>query len=124
MSTRPTVATLEAMATTSTNPGILRRHVPAFCAGLWCCAVSVALLATLSSLDDDSFDGLNNLFQVPFALPWFLLPLPAWFDWSSAADAWAVAAMGWLNGLLLYTLLRRLFPPRQGAVIRDSAGYP
>ena len=68
---------------------------------VWTVAVTIALVVTLHSLDTDSFDGLNNLVQLPFALPWFLLPLPALFDWSHTADAWAAAAMGWVNGLII-----------------------
>ena len=67
---------------------------------LWCGAVVYALVWTLDSLrKPDGFDGLNNMLQIPLALPWFLLPIGG--IWSHEADAWIVAGMGWLNALLL-----------------------
>lgn len=74
---------------------------------MWSVAVAGALAVTLHSLNTDDFDGLNNLLQIPLALPWFLLPLPALTGWSHEVDAWAVAAMGWANGLLIAAWLRR-----------------
>ena len=68
-------------------------------AGLWAVAVAVALAVTLHRLRTDAFDGLNNLLQIPLALPWFLLPTGA--IWGHTVDAWVAAGMGWLNGLLV-----------------------
>jgi hypothetical protein len=70
---------------------------------VWSLAVAGALQTTLQSLRTEDFDGLNNMFQIPFALPWFLLPLPAVTGWSYETDAWVVAGMGWFNGLILGT---------------------
>jgi hypothetical protein len=54
-------------------------------------------------LETDDFDGLNNLFEIPFALPWFLLPIGG--IWSHQIDAWIAAGMGWLNALLILLFL-------------------
>jgi hypothetical protein len=75
--------------------------------------VAIALVTTLMSVDDD-FDGLNNLYQIPFALPWFLVPIGG--IWSRETDAWIAAAMGWFNAALILIYLpawqrRRLPPP-------------
>lgn len=86
--------------TRSGNAGLV------FLAG-WSLAVTGALAAMLHSLATDDFDGLNNIWQIPFALPWFLVPLPAITSWSYEADAWAVAVMGWMNGFLLAAWIRR-----------------
>lgn len=74
---------------------------------VWSVLVIVALANTLASLKSSDFDGLNNLFQIPFALPWFLLPLPALTGWSHETDAWVVAGMGLLNGVLLAHWINR-----------------
>jgi hypothetical protein len=57
---------------------------------VWSLAVAGALQTTLQSLRAEDFDGLNNMFQIPFALPWFLLPLPAVTGWSYETDAWTL----------------------------------
>ena len=79
---------------------------------VWSLAVAGALATTLHSLRTEDFDGLNNMSQVPFALPWFLLPLPAVTGWSYEADAWVVAGMGWLNGLILGLWIALRLPKR------------
>jgi hypothetical protein len=79
---------------------------------VWSLLVAGALAATLDSLRSSDFDGLNNLLQIPFALPWFLLPLPSITDWSNQTDAWALAGMGWLNGVILALWVRRRLTPR------------
>jgi hypothetical protein len=66
-------------------------------------AVAGTLLAALDSLSKSDFDGLNNIFQLPFALPWFLLPIGG--IWSHEVDAWVAAGMGWLNAALLLLYL-------------------
>jgi hypothetical protein len=68
---------------------------------VWAVLVAIALVATLSSLQEADFDGLNNLLQIPLALPWSLLPVPGLTGWSHEADAWFLAAMGWVNGTIL-----------------------
>src|SRR5262245_47768990 len=55
----------------------------------WCVLVAIALQSTLSSLRTDDFDGLNNMLQIPFALPWFLIPIGGL--WSHETDAWVAA---------------------------------
>jgi len=61
----------------------------------WSLAVAGALAVTLDSLATEDIDGLNNILQIPFALPWFLLPLPGLTGWSNETDAWVTAGMGW-----------------------------
>jgi hypothetical protein len=65
----------------------------------WDALVAYALTTALRTLSRDDFDGLNNLFQIPFALPWFLIPLGGL--WSHATDAWIIAGYGWFNGVIL-----------------------
>lgn len=72
-------------------------------AAVWSVAVAIALVLTLNSLSTDDFDGLNNMLQIPFALPWFLLPIGG--IWSHEVDAWIAAAMGWFIALLILLLL-------------------
>jgi hypothetical protein len=91
------------------------RRIPALCAIAWAIGTAGALALTLASLSEYSFDGLNNLLQIPFALPWFLLPLPAIFNWSNTTDAWATALMGWVNSVLIYLLLMRRARRRDAA---------
>lgn len=69
---------------------------------IWSALVGAALMATLDSLRTDEFDGLNNVLQIPFALPWCLIPIGD--RWSHETDAWIVAGMGWFNGLLILAL--------------------
>lgn len=73
----------------------------------WAVLVGVALMWTLDSLRTEDFDGLNNMFQIPFALPWLLFPAPAVFGQSYEADAWVTAGMGWFNAVLLVFLVPR-----------------
>lgn len=74
---------------------------------VWSLLVGEALIATLDSLRTEGFDGLNNLFQIPFALPWFVmwLVIPIGGIWSYETDAWITAGMGWFNGLLILMFL-------------------
>ncbi len=51
------------------------RSVPTAAAGLYTLLVLVALALTLQSLSRDDFDGLNNVLQLPLALPWAILPV-------------------------------------------------
>lgn len=85
---------------------MVMRH-PGLCAAAWAIGTAAALVLTLASLSESSFDGLNNILQIPFALPWFLVPLPAIFNWSHQADAWGAAVMGWVNSALIYFALAR-----------------
>jgi hypothetical protein len=80
-----------------------------------------------TALRAEPFDGLNNLFQIPFALPWFLIPIGG--IWSHETDAWIAAGMGWFNGLLILMFLpawlsRRLNAqaPRSQQICRTGAG--
>ena len=79
---------------------------------VWSLLVAGALVSTLSSLRETAFDGLNNMLQIPLALPWSLLPLPGWADWSHETDAWVLAAMGWANGAIVALWLDRRLRPR------------
>jgi hypothetical protein len=73
-------------------------------AGAWLIGTGVALAVTLRSLATQDYDGLNNLFQWPFGLPWMLLPM---FSGSSnVAYAWLSAACGVVNAILIYAWLR------------------
>jgi hypothetical protein len=51
------------------------RDDPIAAAGLYTLLVLVALALTLQSLSRDDFDGLNNVLQLPLALPWAILPV-------------------------------------------------
>ncbi len=65
--------------------------------------VVAALVVTLRPLSKHDYDGLNNMLQVPLALPWwFVVPAPG----SHAVDAWMTAGLGPLNAILLNVLLR------------------
>jgi ABC-type sulfate transport system permease component len=83
------------------RPGVGVNRWSAIAAALWSAAVGYALTWTLDSLSEPGgFDGLmNNMLQIPLALPWFLLPISG--IWSHEVDAWIVAGMGWLNALLI-----------------------
>jgi hypothetical protein len=83
------------------QPRITRLSAGVF--AVWSLLVGGALFATLHSLRAEPFDGLNNLFQIPFALPWFLIPIGG--IWSHETDAWIAAGMGWFNGLLILMFL-------------------
>ena len=67
--------------------------------------VAIALVVvTLRSLDKDDFDGLNNLFQLPLALPWSITPRGT----DHVQNAYIDAGFGALNATLLYLWLRRV----------------
>jgi hypothetical protein len=59
--------------------GLLRQpkvdRLSAAVGALWSIGVAAALWATLTSLRTSDFDGLNNILQFPFALPWLLIPI-------------------------------------------------
>jgi hypothetical protein len=81
-------------------------RITTFSAGVfatWSLLVGGALVGTLHSLRTEPFDGLNNMFQIPFAMPWFLIPIGG--IWSLETDAWIAAGMGWFNGLLILMFL-------------------
>ncbi|MCZ7525160.1 MAG: hypothetical protein M5U14_01450 [Acidimicrobiia bacterium] len=71
---------------------------------LWLAATAGALLVTLSSLAQDDFDGLNNIFQLPLAFPWVLLPIGTS---NHHLNAWIDAGLGVVNAVLLHFWLRR-----------------
>ena len=71
---------------------------------LWVALVVGALALTLRSLRQDDFDGLNNILQIPLALPWFLIPSP---EWSHEANAWRDFGAGLLNGMIIFILVTR-----------------
>jgi hypothetical protein len=71
---------------------------------LWIAGTIVALLSTLHSLRIEEFDGLNNILQIPFALPWFLLPIGTS---NHFLDAYMVSLMGLANAGILNRWLRR-----------------
>lgn len=72
---------------------------------LWALGTVGALTVTLRSLRNDDFDGLNNFLQLPFALPWGMLPTA--IVTTHYQDAWVLAAMGLLNAFLLHVRLGR-----------------
>lgn len=74
----------------------------------WALGTVAVLPVTLHSLRTTDFDGLNNILQIPFALPWFLLPTGAVL--SLTQDAWVAAGEGLLNAGLLALWLRRRRP--------------
>lgn len=74
--------------------------------GGWALGTVGALVLTLPAVaPGKNFDGLNNLFQIPFALPWFLIPLAP--RASGVASAWIAAGMGILNAALIFVWVRR-----------------
>lgn len=73
-------------------------------AATWVVLVVGALVATLQSLGTDDFDGLNNMLQIPLALPWFII-VPS--VGSHVADAWIVAGLGMLNAVLLFVVVTK-----------------
>lgn len=69
-------------------------------AGLWALGTATALAVTLPSVQPGKdFDGLNNMFQISFALPWSLLPVGSR---DHVRDTWVAAGMGLLNAGLIY----------------------
>lgn len=78
---------------------------------VWAAGTIAALIVTLSSLHTNDFDGLNNITQLPFALPWLLFPTAIWT--SHYQDAWVLAAEGLLNAGILHIWLRRRFEPHK-----------
>jgi hypothetical protein len=87
---------------------IQRRLAALTVSGVWSLLVLGALLSTLSSLRNDDFDGTNNILQLPLALPWNViagfvqLPVRQNTHW-----AYLDACFGWLNGALMYAVVRR-----------------
>jgi hypothetical protein len=71
----------------------------------WAAGTVIALVVTLRSLSQDDFDGLNNMLQIPLALPCFVVPTAAVL--SPTRDACIVAGEGLVNALLLHIGLRR-----------------
>lgn len=71
--------------------------------------VVIALLVTLRSLSAEDFDGLNNMLQIPLALPWWIV-VPA--PWGHTADAWVTAVLGLMNAGFVYLLLCRFLKAR------------
>jgi peptidoglycan/LPS O-acetylase OafA/YrhL len=83
----------------------MSRILPAAVAIAYLTLVLLALLLTLNSLDTTDSSGLNNLFQVPLALPWWIIvPAPE----SHVADAWLTAALGGLNACIVFLAIRAL----------------
>lgn len=74
----------------------------------WVGGVLVALLLTLDSLRQDDFDGLNNVLQLPFALPWILLAPMVGLSVGNdhVLNAYVDAGVGLFNGALLYMGMR------------------
>lgn len=87
------------------NESVRRRRQAILIAGLWAVGTLVALAYTLPAVQPGKdFDGLNNMLQIPFALPWFLLPIGTA---DHVRDAWVTGLMGLLNSVLLFLSLRR-----------------
>ncbi|MGQ0434171.1 MAG: hypothetical protein ACT452_17425 [Microthrixaceae bacterium] len=81
-----------------------RPRLAAICAALWALGTVAALLITLPYVQPGvDFDGLNNMFQVPFALPWFLL-LTGSND--HVRDTWMLAGVGLVNSAIIYCAIR------------------
>jgi hypothetical protein len=81
------------------TPREARVRAAAFLVG-WSFLVAGALVLTLRSLSRTDFDGLNNFWQIPLALPWFLLPIGV-LTRSHHTDAWIAAGMGLVNGVII-----------------------
>lgn len=95
----------DAIRTTMTT---MERHtisrVALLITAVWIALVVGALVLTLQALQRTDFDGLNNILQIPLALPWFLIPSP---PWSHEANAWRDAAAGLLNAVIIFVLVSR-----------------
>jgi hypothetical protein len=89
------------------TPRETRIHVIAFLA-VWSSLVAGAFVVTLRSLNGTDFDGLNNFWQIPLALPWFMLPI-GMLTRSHQTDAWIAAGMGWANGVIIAAWIRRRY---------------
>lgn len=72
---------------------------------VWGVLVLLALAYTLDSLRHTDFDGLNNFYQIPLALPWFLVPTAAFLSYEQ--DAYVVAVEGLVNAGILHVWLKR-----------------
>jgi hypothetical protein len=73
---------------------------------LWAAGTIGALPTTIYSLRHHDFDGLNNFWQIPFALPW--VAVPGGGVWTTPfQQAWMSAAYGLLNAVLLRRRLVR-----------------
>jgi hypothetical protein len=97
----------------ATDPGSTAQKRRAFrIGGVWALAVVAALLVTLPSVrNGDNFDGLNNAFQIPLALPWFVLPI---YTGSNFSQAFVDAGWGVLNACVLTLwLAKRRRPSRR-----------
>ena len=94
------------MPTPGTRPSWFRPRVTwvSIAASLvWSVLVAAALVWTLDGISPSHpFDGLNNMLQIPFALPWFLIPIGVT---SQRTDAWIAAGQGWLNAVLILVFL-------------------
>lgn len=88
-----------------------RTRWPEWVATVYLGLVVLALVVTLRSLDGDDFDGLNNLLQLPLALPWSITPRGT----DHVQNAYIDAGFGALNAALLYLLLRRVRGRRNAA---------
>ncbi len=67
------------------------KRLPLVAAAVYATLVVVALIVTLRSLSTEDFDGLNNMLQIPLALPWWVVvPAPT----SHKADALVTAGLG------------------------------
>ena len=79
-------------------------RVAAAAAACWAALVVAALVVTLHSLATHDFDGLNNAYQIPLALPWWLvIPYPG----SHLRDAWVTAGIGLVNAGIVYAVASR-----------------
>jgi hypothetical protein len=89
----------------------LRGHLAVIVATVWVLCVVGALVVTLRSFEHSDFDGLNNMFQIPLAVPWFFLPVILPIDTSdSVRNAWMDAGFGLVNAAILYALIARTRP--------------
>lgn len=75
------------------------RRVALVVSGLWIFGTVIALVTTLPSLKHDDFDGLNNMLQIPFAVPWILLPMGTR---DHVLDAWVTVGFGLVNAGILF----------------------
>lgn len=94
-----------------------RARWPEWVAVTYLALVGIALVFTLRSLAVDDFDGLNNLFQLPLALPWVIAPLGGT---DHVQNAYIFAGFGALNAVLLYLWLRRVRRRRGSRRMADS----
>lgn len=86
------------------------RQIAGIIAGIYALAVVGALIVTLESLSTGSFHGLDNLPQIPLALPWFII-VPSTRNY--VLDAYISALLGFVNAGIIFWIVNRYIKKRR-----------